>query len=157
MGSKKPIPDKSALDDLHDINTYWKDGQPNFIDVNDISTISTTTVFCTFQLEGTHNWPDCPHDEVAYLRDPHRHMFHFKAYKKVSHADRDVEFIMLKHEIVNYMTFKYLHHNTNICMFGAQSCEMLAYEIMKEFELCACEVSEDGENGAFVQIEKPYH
>jgi hypothetical protein len=109
---------------------------------------NTTEVFCTLQIEGTHCWPECPHDEVAYLRDPHRHIFLIKAYKKVTHDDRDVEFIMLKHTIQEYMEVKYF--TESLCNFGAKSCEMIAEELIEQFELSRCEVSEDGENGAIV-------
>jgi len=118
-----------------------------------------TEVYCTTQIEATHCWPDCPFDEVAYLRDPHRHVFHIKAYVRVTHDDRDVEFIMLKHQIRNYLIKKYgrasmpadggeLHYYH--CEFGAMSCEMLATELIEEFGLSRCEVSEDDENGAIV-------
>lgn len=121
-----------------------------------------TEVYCTLQIEGTHNWPNCPFDEVAYLRDPHRHMFGIKAYKEVNHDDRDVEFIMLKHRIEAYLLTKYgqpikaaltgweICDNKRVCTFGAMSCEMLAKELIEEFSLSRCEVDEDGENGAIV-------
>lgn len=120
-------------------------------------------VFCTLQIEGTHNWPGCPFDEVAYLRDTHRHLFGIKAYKLVTHSDRDVEFIMLKHQIEQYIkgtyriwTFAGEGHSTpmngGVCQFGAKSCEMLAKELIKEFGLTRCEVDEDGENGAIVTV-----
>ncbi len=108
-------------------------------------------VFCTLQVEGTHNWPDCPFDEVAYLRNPHRHMFHIKAYKEVTHSNRDVEFIMLKHKIQDYFVDTY-YGEKNLCTFGAKSCEMIAEELINEFDLSRCEVSEDNENGANVSI-----
>lgn len=118
-------------------------------------------VFCTTQIEGTHSWSACPYDEVGYLRDPHRHMFHIKAYKHVTHSNRDVEFIMLKHRIESYLLTNYgkpiKHHtgweiadNKLICEFGEMSCEMIAKELIAQFDLSRCEVSEDGENGAEV-------
>lgn len=106
-----------------------------------------TEVFCTLQFEATHNWPGCPFEEVKYLRDPHRHVFHIKAYKLVTHSDRDVEFIMLKHMIQNYLNDQYPSHE-----FGAKSCEMLAHDLIERFELSRCEVSEDNENGAIVTL-----
>jgi len=113
----------------------------------------TTEVYCTLQVEGTHNWPDCPFEEVDYLRVPHRHIFHIKAYGKVTHSDRDVEFIMLKHEIWKYLTTgKYWSHNNHLCEFGAMSCEMIAQELIDNFDLSRCEVSEDNENGAIVTV-----
>ncbi|MCK5019409.1 MAG: hypothetical protein KAS32_20290, partial [Candidatus Peribacteraceae bacterium] len=69
--------------------------------------ITSTEVYCTLQVEGTHSWPACPYEEVAYLRDDHRHIFHIKAHMQVNHDDRDVEFIILKHQIQEYLHQKY--------------------------------------------------
>lgn len=120
---------------------------------------TTTEVYCTLQVEGIHHWPQCPFEEVAYLRDPHRHVFHIKAYQEVNHDDRDVEFIMLKHAIQTYILDKYATgkpqegcFGPNVCDFGARSCEMIAQELIEAFELSRCEVSEDGENGAIVTV-----
>jgi hypothetical protein len=119
-------------------------------------------VYCTLQVEGTHSWPDCPFDEVDYLRDPHRHVFHIKAYKLVTHSDRDVEFIMLKHKIQKHFIENYWtgwEKNTitatpgkALCAFGARSCEMIAKELIEQFDLTRCEVNEDNENGAIVTV-----
>lgn len=116
-------------------------------------TYNTTEVYCTLQIEGTHNWKDCPFDEVAYLRDDHRHVFHIKAHKKVNHDDRDIEFIMLKHNIIKYLNERYYCGGISMCEFGSMSCEMIANELISQFELDVCEVSEDGENGAIVRIQ----
>lgn len=107
-------------------------------------------VYCTLKVEGIHNWPGCPFDEVAYLRDPHRHMFHIKAFTRVNHDDRDVEFIVLKHAIRDYLEDAYWDEGSKCCYFGAMSCEMIARELIEEFDLSSCEVSEDGENGAIL-------
>lgn len=114
-------------------------------------------VYCTLQIEGTHNWPNCPFDEVAYLRDPHRHVFHITAYKLVTHSDRDVEFIMLKHKIREYIRMQYWTPQTMLCEFGARSCEMIAKELIEQFGLIKCEVNEDNENGAVVSIDHGNH
>lgn len=117
----------------------------------------TSEVYCTLQAEGIHNWPDCPFDEVAYLRDPHRHVFHVKAHKYVTHSDRDVEFIMMKHEIAQFLRERYWHNAKKCHVFGARSCEMIAEELIYEFDLSRCEVSEDNENGAIVTAEEISH
>jgi hypothetical protein len=122
-----------------------------------MNNLIVSTVFCTLQVEGTHNWKDCPIEEVAYLRDPHRHMFHIKAYKNVSHDDRDTEFIVMKHKIQSYLTGKYFDPQTWLHQFGGMSCEMIARELIGEFDLAGCEVSEDGENGCWLQVvQSPY-
>jgi hypothetical protein len=104
-----------------------------------------TFVYCSLHFEATHCWPECPFEEVAYLRVPHRHMFHIVAYVPVHHDDRDVEFIMLKHKIEKYLRSTYPQHD-----FGSKSCEMIAKELIGQFSLSGCNVSEDGENGAMV-------
>lgn len=109
-----------------------------------------TEVYCTLQIEGLHYWRDCPLPEVDYLRYPHRHVFHIKAHKPVHHDDRDVEFICLKHQIRNYLRLQYYDTQTKICDFGGQSCEMIAKELIEQFDLTRVDVSEDGENGSVV-------
>lgn len=109
--------------------------------------VSNTMVYCTVLFEGVHCWPECPFEEVSYLRDPHRHVFYIKAYKKVFHDDRDVEFILLKHKIEQY-----LHDTYSDRDLGSKSCEMLASELLEQFDLCRCDISEDNENGAIQEI-----
>ena len=115
-----------------------------------------TEVYCTLRVEGSHYWGDCPFPEVMYLRSPHRHLFHIKAYKEVTHADRDIEFIMLKHSVRGYLQKKYYtgigdpNFSQHLHVFGSMSCEMIAEELINEFGLSRCEVNEDGENGAIV-------
>lgn len=102
-------------------------------------------VFCTFQYEALHNWENCDIEEVSFLKYPHRHIFHFKAYKEVNHGDRDIEFIVLKRKMIAYMEETYPDRN-----LGSQSCEMIADELIKKFNLSCIEVSEDLENGCIV-------
>jgi len=112
----------------------------------------TAEVYCTLHIEGTHNWPDCPLEEVDYLRSPHRHLFGIKAHVAVNHDDRFVEFIALKHEIQSYIRNTYYNVSKNLHVFGAMSCEMLARELIEKFNLTKCEVDEDGENGAILTV-----
>ena len=106
-------------------------------------------VFCRFQKEKLHRWPGAvEHKEVSYLANLHRHMFHFQVKLEVSHDDREIEFIMLKHEMEKLVDG-----------WGEEvgSCEMMASSIARylrerypgrQFEI---EVSEDGENGAVLE------
>lgn len=111
-----------------------------------------TRVYCTLQIPGIHRWLNCPYDEVKYLRDYHRHVFHIKATIQVCHDDRDVEFIMLKNKIDKYLREQYFDPTQQVCMFGDRSCEMIAQDLISTFSLIECEVSEDGENGSIVTV-----
>ena len=106
-------------------------------------------VYCKFSIEGIHQWADCPLTEVDYLKYPHRHNFVIQAYADVSHSNRDIEFIVLQHELSNYLKDKYFSTQHNACTFGNMSCEMIAHELLDKFPyLTKIDVSEDGENGA---------
>lgn len=114
-------------------------------------------VFVKTDFAAVHNYPDAP-DEVAYLRDLHRHVFHVTVSVQVYHDDREIEFIMLKESIKTFIQFNYGSGN-----LGAKSCEMIAKEILafvtrgttntekmvKRYVMCT--VSEDNENGATVE------
>lgn len=120
-----------------------------------------TSLLVSFQLEGFHNWPEVESHfpEVDFLKHRHRHMFHFRAEKAVTHDDRDLELIMLKREMIAYIKDRYAKYEGDEVdpliyetwlEFGAMSCEMIAKELVKNFGLESCEVLEDGENGARV-------
>lgn len=110
-------------------------------------------VYSKFQIEALHNWPGCPIEEVSYLRDLHRHVFHFVCYKKITHDDRDIEFIQFGHQAKEYVMNKYWDDEKRLCIFGAKSCEMLADELISEFDLDMCDVSEDNENGTIFIVD----
>lgn len=107
----------------------------------------TRMIFVQFQFSAFHHWPDAP-AEYAYLAHVHRHVFHVKAYRAVSHNNRDVEFIDFKETMLN--------HCRGICRGMSSievktwSCEQWAEYLIKRFDLTMAEVSEDGENGAFL-------
>lgn len=114
------------------------------------------SIVVTLQLEGLHSWSNCPYKEVSFLREQHRHIFHIKAYKKVSHNDREIEIIMLKRSMQEYLLERWGEPSRNqgvrmpILKFGDMSCEMIAEKLLYTFSLDACEVLEDGENGAVI-------
>ena len=68
-----------------------------------------TNVIAKLELEGLHNWPDAKKvfPEVGFLSDIHRHKWYITAKKKVNHDDRDIEFIMFKRDILEYLRSKY--------------------------------------------------
>lgn len=110
------------------------------------------TVFCTLQVEGLHRWENCSIPEVSYLADLHRHVFHIRAEVTVTHEDRDVEFIKLKHDIQTFLRAQFWDNATQLHFFGKMSCESIAMLLIAEFGLSAAEVSEDGENGGRYEI-----
>lgn len=102
-------------------------------------------VIATARFEGFHCWPDAP-DEVAFLRDRHRHVFHVRAEKAVTHSDRDVEFVLLGRAVKAFC--EGLAGSAEV---ESWSCEHWAEALIERFDLTACEVWEDGENGARVE------
>lgn len=112
-----------------------------------------TRVFCTTKFEGIHCYPDAPMD-VRYLANEHRHMFGVKAEMEVFDDDREVEFILLKHEVEYAISCL-----TPDGKLGSLSCEQIAKSIIRYLHDKFCDgvdrvivvtVDEDGENGAVV-------
>lgn len=102
-------------------------------------------VVVSFQFAGIHFWPDAPENAESYLRHPHRHLFHVKAWKPVSHAEREVEIIALKKEMQAYVDQRWGDGTPRV-----DSCETIAMHLLRRFGLERCQVLEDGENGALV-------
>ena len=113
-----------------------------------------TKVIAKIEIEGLHNWPaaDKVFPEVGFLSNMHRHKWFITAKKRVLHDDRDVEFIMFKRDIIEYLNTQYYNAESRTHEFGAKSCEMLAREIMLEFDCLYVAVFEDNENGAEVYL-----
>lgn len=116
-----------------------------------------TTVFCKTKFEGVHCYPGAP-DEVAYLRQPHRHMFGIEVNIDVFDADRELEFIMLKHKVDAWLR-KHLNE-LGVWEMETLSCEQVAMQLISYLTTEYCSegpnrqiivvVDEDGENGATV-------
>ena len=113
-------------------------------------------IFVTTQFEGLHRWKDAP-EEVAFLRAYHRHMFHVRFEVEVTKEDREIEFILCKRQLEKLIETLFVGEKLDM------SCETIATHILdfmtRERAICAnraarCEVSEDGENGAIVEITK---
>jgi hypothetical protein len=108
-------------------------------------------IWVTFQRKGYHFYPNAP-EEVAYLRDRHRHVFQFKVKIEVFHDDREIEFHMFQNELESW-------YDNGVLELDHKSCEMLADGLAEGIarflddnpsrrrELVV-EVSEDGECGA---------
>lgn len=101
-------------------------------------------------IEGLHNWVDCDINEVAYLKNLHRHTFQIECTAEVTHGDRDIEFIEFKHKVKKYIAQKWYDSHYGCCNFGPMSCEHIAEDLLTEFGLTKCSVSEDGEFAGIV-------
>jgi hypothetical protein len=106
-----------------------------------------SAVIVKFEFEGIHHWPECPLEDVAFLRDKHRHIFHVEAAKQVTHHDREVEIIRLKRELQSDIREQGID-------LGRRSCEDLAYYLLTKYGLLYCKVLEDNENGAYLWATK---
>jgi hypothetical protein len=117
-------------------------------------------IWVTFRKEGIHMYPAAATDpklatgdeyDVSFLGTPHRHIFHFKVYIAVTHDDRDIEFIQFKRWLEKCYSDGTLELNH-------KSCEMIARELNATISArypgreTWIDVSEDGENGAFLKF-----
>lgn len=109
-----------------------------------------SNIIVNLQIEGTHQWSACPIEEVSFLKEKHRHIFHIECKKSVTHHDREIEIIQLKRKIQYFLIDMYGidFRRANGCDFGELSCEQIATILLNKFELNYCKVLEDGENGA---------
>lgn len=105
-------------------------------------------IFVRTILEALHEWKDAP-EEVYFLRNTHRHLFHIKVTWNVDHNDRDKEFFIMQDKLQSFLNSFYwiqedgYHH--------VQSCEQVCEDVLTAFkDAVSCEVSEDGENWAIL-------
>lgn len=112
-------------------------------------------IYVKFQKEGIHRYPEAAINpeltDVAFLQHPHRHMFHFKVSISVDHDNRDIEFILFKRWLESL-------YATGVLALDYKSCEMIAQDLYLEISTrypgrtVWIDVSEDDENGAFLQF-----
>jgi hypothetical protein len=127
---------------------------------------SQKKVWVTFEKEGIHCFPAAATDpklntgdeyDVSFLASPHRHIFHFRVSIDVYHDDRDIEFIQFKRWLESL-------YGSNILELNYKSCEMIADDLYAQIAAkypnrdVWIEVSEDGENGCYVEYNctRPY-
>lgn len=109
-----------------------------------------THVISSIAVEGVHKWDGCNIQQVSYLKDYHRHMFHITVTKKVTDSDREVEIICLKNEIRRALEDRFPNKIGDAIDFQGSSCEQIASYLVQTLHLSYCSVLEDGENGAAV-------
>ena len=111
-----------------------------------------TTIVINTSFEGLHRYDNAP-EEVLYLRNLHRHIFHVNVEMEVFHDNRELEFIMVKHNLDRFV------FETFVDSAGVQSCEQIGKSICRFLieqygeRRIICTVLEDGENGGKVYYE----
>lgn len=104
----------------------------------------------TGEYEGFHWYEDAP-DEVAFLKNRHRHMFKWSAEISVDHDNRELEFFMvrfmLEREVLPYIK---LQDNLGSC---EQQAERILNGLIEAYgqRYYRVTVSEDGENSGSVE------
>ena len=107
-------------------------------------------IWITTSFEGFHKYPDAP-DDVTFLKNKHRHIFHVRVWIEVSHNNRDIEFILFKRFIETLLSTANLNN---------KSCEMVSDELYEEIRMkypdreVRIEISEDCENGSLKEYKK---
>lgn len=117
-----------------------------------------------FTKEGIHKYPAAltdpklatgDWDDVSFLGNPHRHIFHFYVSIGVQHNDRDIEFIQFKRWLER-------QYDTGVMHIDYKSCEMLAEDLIQLIAArynrsMTVRVYEDDENGAVLKYEPTHH
>lgn len=99
------------------------------------------------QFVARHKWADAP-DEVAFLRNTHRHLFKVSVKISVEHNDREIEFFIFQN-FVQEFTKKSENQMIGSCeQYGEALIEYIEQKYPNRF--IEVEVSEDGENSAII-------
>lgn len=102
------------------------------------------------QFEFCHRYATAP-AEVAYLRNLHRHMFNYEVELEVFHDDRELEFIMVKHDIDGYLARRNEDWEEKTSCEQMAKCIGLYLQTKYGFERSlSVSIFEDNENGAKV-------
>lgn len=108
------------------------------------SIVTDSWVYIQTRFVASHRWRNAP-DEFPLLRHFHRHEFHVRICKEVTHDNRQIEFIRLKREVDEFIRQNW-KDRTDLEL----SCEQFAGRLLIAFDASMVDVSEDGENGAVV-------
>lgn len=102
--------------------------------------------------ESLHCYPNAP-ERVSYLRNVHRHKFFVTVKIQVFHDDRELEFIIVKEDLNQFITDNLVFRDME--KFVSMSCEMMARSILNYLSTTYGDnrsyfisVYEDDENGA---------
>lgn len=115
-----------------------------------------TTVILDFDMEGFHWWSDAP-DQVAFLRQSHRHLFRFRVGLRVAASNREREIFLEQWHLQDRLNreFAMLRGDSRgpVLGFNGMSCEQIAEWVLNNTDGAVwCEVLEDGRGGARVEV-----
>jgi len=117
--------------------------------------IFETEIFVRTTFVGYHNWPEAP-EEVDFLRNRHRHVFHVEVHFPII-ADRQLEFFIMKRVVNEAINFTFPHDNLNgEFELGENSCENICLTLegyLTKYNPTKIIVSEDNENGSILYRE----
>lgn len=108
------------------------------------------SVIIKFEIDGFHFYENAP-IEVSFLQYLHRHTFIISAGFNVTDLNREKEIFIERQRIKNYLIEKF----GLPCYFYEMSCEMIANNILEEFQkdnMQWCEVWEENTGGSKIEI-----
>ena len=111
----------------------------------------TTYITVRTQYEKIHRYDKAP-ESVSYLKYPHRHIFHVSVSIQVYFDDREIEFILCKHNIDGFIEKnKDKWEETTSCEMMARYILMFLREEYGDKRGYKVSVFEDNENGATIE------
>ena len=117
------------------------------------------SIIVTNSFKGYHQYKDAP-ENVAFLKEVHRHIFNVRTTIEVFNNDRDIEFFQLQQHIETFVNVHYIAVNSQyLAGIHIESCEALAEAVLTHLHSTfpgrrvRVEVWEDNENGAIVEDE----
>lgn len=109
-----------------------------------------TTIIIRTQFEGTHQYINAP-DAVSMLRSIHRHLFYVEVELDVYGDDRELEFILVKRALNDFLDNKPFTITTSCEQMADAICGFLIEKYGNRNIRCC--VYEDNENGGCVYYE----
>jgi|GEM_PF-1472876 len=78
--------------------------------------------------EALHKWPECPYEDVSFLRNLHRHMIYVKVRVETT-TDREIEFFRFKMLVDSII--ESLYGTDRIKDLGSESMEAIGLLLLK--------------------------
>ena len=104
--------------------------------------------------EGIHRYVDAP-EEVKFLRNYHRHLFHVTIKIQLFKGDRELEFFVVQRALrplIKLWFATHMNYNDTSCETAAKT---IHYIVQMQYanRAVSVQVMEDGENGILLQEE----